>query len=484
MLDNLKLRNRIILGYGLPIIMFLGMTGIVFVRINSAKYYLKLVQDGSAILENISSTAFHFATIQKTARGYLLEKTDTSLTAYRQSVEMFNQEADILTSYTIQDKQKEEIIQEIVSLGEEAIKYNNNLIELVNQGKANEAVTIWKGGGGREFTYKLEQLLEQLATKETEIRETSIQEQEAVLNTINTTMVIVSLLAAIISLALGIWIANVIVNRVNETVNQVATTSNEIATTIAEQERTISEQASSVNETTTTVEELGATSRQTAQQADVSTEGARQALELSETGKQSVNRTMAGINDIEKQVHAIAEKITRLSEQTGQIASISDLVAGVAKQTNMLALNAAVEAARAGEQGKGFGVVAGEIRKLADQTKQSADKINVLVEDIQASINSTVMVTDQGSKKALEEIKLAESTVTVFQQITDAINNVFLNSQQISMSSKQQAVAVQQVISAMNAVNLGAQENATGISQVKSATTELNENAERLKASF
>ncbi len=160
------------------------------------------------------------------------------------------------------------------------------------------------------------------------------------------------------------------------------------------------------------------------------------------------------------------------------------MVAGVAEQTNMLALNAGVEAARAGEQGKGFSVVAGEIRKLADQTKQSAEKINVLVEDIQASINSTVMVTDQGSKKALEEIKLAESTVTVFQQITDAINNVFLNSQQISMSSKQQAVAVQQVISAMNAVNLGARENVAGINQVTTATTELNQNAERLKAFF
>ena len=278
----------------------------------------------------------------------------------------------------------------------------------------------------------------------------------------------------------------IVTQRVGSTLSNftdnIAVSSSQIAASMEEQERTIAEQASSVNETTTTVEELGATTRQTAQQADVSTEGARQALELSENGKESVNRTMAGINDIQKQVNAIAEQIMRLSEQTGQIASISDLVAGVAKQTNMLALNAAVEAARAGEQGKGFGVVAGEIRKLADQTKKSAEKINVLVGDIQAAINSTVTVTDQGSKKALEEIKLAESTVTVFQKIADAVNNVFLNSQQISMSSKQQAVAVQQVISAMNAVNLGAKENAAGITQVKTATNDLSSNAIQLKA--
>ncbi|MGK7892877.1 MAG: methyl-accepting chemotaxis protein, partial [Xenococcus sp. (in: cyanobacteria)] len=198
-------------------------------------------------------------------------------------------------------------------------------------------------------------------------------------------------------------------------------------------------------------------------------------------GKESVNRTMKGIGTLQTQVNAIADQIKLLSEQTGQIATISDLVGSVAKQTNMLALNAAVEAARAGEQGKGFSVVAGEIRKLADQTKKSAEKINILVGDIQASINSTVNVSDEGSKKAEEEIKLAEDTVTVFQKITDAVNNVFLNTQQISMSSKQQAVAVQQVISAMNAINLGAKENAAGINQVKNATNSLSSSAVELK---
>ena len=264
--------------------------------------------------------------------------------------------------------------------------------------------------------------------------------------------------------------------------DNIAVSSSQIAASIDDQEKTISEQATSVNETTTTVEELGATTRQTAQQANVSTEGARQALELSETGKESVNRTMKGIGTLQTQVNAIADQIKLLSEQTGQIATISDLVGSVAKQTNMLALNAAVEAARAGEQGKGFSVVAGEIRKLADQTKKSAEKINILVGDIQASINSTVNVSDEGSKKAEEEIKLAEDTVTVFQKITDAVNNVFLNTQQISMSSKQQAVAVQQVISAMNAINLGAKENAAGINQVKKATNTLSSSAVELKA--
>ena len=263
--------------------------------------------------------------------------------------------------------------------------------------------------------------------------------------------------------------------------DNLAVSSNQIAATMDEQERTISEQASSVNETTTTVEELGATSRQTAKQADVSSQGARQALELSERGTESVNRTMVGINNLQEKVSAIADRIVNLSEQTGQISTISELVTDVANQTNMLALNAAVEAARAGEQGKGFTVVAGEIRKLAEQSKKSAEKINNLVEDIQAAINSTIMVTDQGQKTAIEGIELAQSSAGTFQEIADAVNNVFVNSQQISMSSKQQAVAVQQVISAMNAINLGAKETTAGIGQVKSAASNLNKDASGLQ---
>jgi methyl-accepting chemotaxis protein len=171
-----------------------------------------------------------------------------------------------------------------------------------------------------------------------------------------------------------------------------------------------------------------------------------------------------------------------LSEQTNQIGGISGLVGHLANQTNMLALNAAVEAARAGEHGKGFGVVAREIRLLADQSKKSAEKINALVTDIQAAINTTVMVTDEGRKKVDLGMQLVQETAETFIGVTDSINNVFLNSQQISLSSKQQAIAMQQVVDAMNAINMGAKESASGITQVKVSTQQLKEAAQELKA--
>jgi methyl-accepting chemotaxis protein len=285
-----------------------------------------------------------------------------------------------------------------------------------------------------------------------------------------------------LSILVVIWL---IVKRIGLSLRKfsddIATSSTQIAATVEQQERTVSQQAASVSETTTTMEELGASSRQAAEQAETSAAGASQALSLADSGTKAVQETMESMNSLKENVRAIAEQIMRLSEQTGQIVNISDLVADIANQTNMLALNAAVEAARAGEQGKGFSVVASEIRKLADESKKSAEKINILVQDLQASMNSTVMVTDEGTKKTNENIRLTQSTAETFIGVKEAVNDIFVNSQQISLSAKQQAVATQQVIAAMNAINLGAQETSTGINQVRVTTNQLENAARQLK---
>ena len=128
-----------------------------------------------------------------------------------------------------------------------------------------------------------------------------------------------------------------------------------------------------------------------------------------------------------------------------------------------------------------FAVVAGEIRKLADQSRDSANKIGTLVGAIQSSINSTVMVTDEGNKTANLGIQVAQDTAEAFQRIATAINEVYSNSQEIADSAKQQAVSVQQAVSSMNAINLGAKEAVAAASQVHDSTKVLNSVATKLQ---
>ncbi len=273
-----------------------------------------------------------------------------------------------------------------------------------------------------------------------------------------------------------------ITNTLDQFTNHIAQSSDDIASKVENQEKVANEQASSVSQTTSTVDLLGETSRRSAIQAEESAKSANTALSLAETGAQTVDQTRAGMESLKERVREIAEQIINLSEQTEQIAGVSELVGDLANQTNMLALNAAVEAARAGEYGKGFGVVAGEIRKLADQSRKSADKINNLVTDVQAAMNSAVMVTDEGKKTAESSIKLALGTAESFIGVKEAVNSVFANTSEISNTAKQQAVGIQEILAAVNALNLGAMDTAADMENVRASTIQLKKFTEELKA--
>ncbi len=305
---------------------------------------------------------------------------------------------------------------------------------------------------------------------------------EAKENAVLVVLLIGVLLSGGTAVGLSLLLGNRVTKFIKDLADSIVNSSTAIVDTVEMQEVTVNMQANSAIETSTTVNELGAISVQSAAQAEAAATGAKQALSLSEDGTRSVQQTLQGMSGLRDKVDAIANQIVNLSEQTGQITIVSDLVADLASQTNMLALNAAVEAARAGEQGKGFSVVADEIRKLADQSKKSADKINILANDIQAAINRTVMVTDEGTKTVNEGIDLARSTADTFVGVTDAVNNVYLNSQQISTSARQQAVSIQQVLSSMTTISQGSQESAVGMHQVKMTTRELTQVADELKA--
>lgn len=296
------------------------------------------------------------------------------------------------------------------------------------------------------------------------------------------TIVLETLIMAGLTIGLSVFFADRISKYIQQAVATITTSANEIVDTVQDQEISVNQQANSAIATTDSINELESISSTTAAQADASADGARQALSLAEEGTQAVKQTINEMSGLRDRVDEIAQQIINLGEQTGQITTVSDLVSDLAKQTNMLALKAAVEAARAGEQGKGFGVVAGEIRKLADESKKSAQKINNLATDIQAAINRTVTVTNLGTKTATESIQLAENTATTFIGVTDAVNNVFLNSQQISSSTKRQATAIQQVLGAMNTISQGSQESAIGMHKVKTSTRELNQIADELQA--
>jgi methyl-accepting chemotaxis protein len=160
---------------------------------------------------------------------------------------------------------------------------------------------------------------------------------------------------------------------------------------------------------------------------------------------------------------------------------LAKLVGDLATQTNMLALNAAVEASRAGKEGEGFAVVAKEIRKLADRSREAAEKINGIIPEIQGSISSTLAVTEKGRQTVESGVKNARESAESFQGVTEVVSELFARNQQIYQNTEKQAIALNQVINSMHSLNRDVAESAKGISLVKTGTQNLSEAADNLK---
>ncbi len=297
-----------------------------------------------------------------------------------------------------------------------------------------------------------------------------------------TVFIIILVLALLLASPLGYLISRAVTATLKDTINKVAKATMEIASATEEHERVVAQQAASVQQTTTTMDELNAFAQSSAQQAEAVAMQAQESRNLADNGTGAAQQTLNSIHSLKEKVEAIAQQILRLSDQAQQIGTISSLVSELANQTNMLALNAAVEAVRAGEEGKGFAIVATEIRKLADQSKQSSERINLLVADIQTAINSTVVATEAGTQTVDASVSTVQASSDAFVKVAQATDNVVLSGQQIALSAEQQVKAIREVLDTMHAINRAASETTSSITQTKLGTQQLNDIVAHLQA--
>ncbi|WP_448562604.1 methyl-accepting chemotaxis protein [Trichothermofontia sp.] len=480
--QNIRLRQLIIIGYAVPVFALLGASVVALWSANRVRETTQEVTRLSDLLTAIHGVNLQTQIMIQSSRGYLLEKNSLSRQAYDEANIAYQKYLAQLDR-DVRDEQQRRNLRRLKPMASDLVAFNQQLMDLVIQGQVQEAINRWRSSNaGRAKATAVSEQLAAMEAREQELVEAARDREEQALRDLQNVLMGASGLSLLASGVIGTLVIQRASQQMNAAATLIAGSTAQIVSSIEEQERSSSHQAASVNQTTTTMDELGASSRQSAEQAEAAASAAQQALKLSDNGKRAVDRTIQGMATLKTKVSAIAEQILRLSEQTGQIGSISGLVSDIANQTNMLALNAAVEAVRAGEHGKGFSVVAAEIRKLADESKKSAERISALVNDIQNAIKATVMATDEGTKTVDEGVQIAQETSAAFAGVATAVNNVVLNNQQISLNIKQQAIAIQQVVDAMNSLNIAARETTSGISQIRIGTQRLNEAAQNLQA--
>ncbi len=214
------------------------------------------------------------------------------------------------------------------------------------------------------------------------------------------------------------------------------------------------EQAASLEETAASLEEISSTVKQNTDNAQHAAQLANGSRESAERGGRVVEAAVAAMNEITTSSRRIADIITTIDE--------------IAFQTNLLALNAAVEAARAGEQGRGFGVVAAEVRSLAQRTGGAAKEIRALIADSSSKVEAGTHQVNQ-SGKTLDEI------VKSVKRVTDMVA-------EIAAASREQTTGVEQVNTAVTQVDQVTQLNAAQTEELSATAKSLSEKAEDLLA--
>lgn len=243
------------------------------------------------------------------------------------------------------------------------------------------------------------------------------------------------------------------------------------------------------------MEEMASGIQRVAESASSMADASNNMSQKAAEGNLFIEKVTGQMNGINRAVRQSSVSITALSKRSEEIVTIVSSIAAIASQTNLLALNAAIEAARAGEHGKGFAVVADEVRKLANQSLESANQIGGLIHLIDQEIKQTAQFMNEGTKEVEKGMVITVETGEKFQsiyastqQVATLIQEVSAIAEQMSAGSEEVASAVQELstiaeVSSKAAVEVArsAEEQLDSTRHVGATAAALNEMAQQLQ---
>jgi methyl-accepting chemotaxis protein len=261
---------------------------------------------------------------------------------------------------------------------------------------------------------------------------------------------------------------------IREAVARLSSSSAQILASTTEQAAGAREQAASVGRTVSTVDQVAQTATRAAQRARSVGETIRRALEIGEAGRGAVESSITALDELKGQVVSTAETIVKLAERAQAIGEIIATVNDIAEQTNLLALNASIEAARAGEHGRGFVVVAGEVKALADQSKKATVQVRQILGEIQGATHTAVLSTEEVTKGVDAAIRVGGQASQTIHTLADTLADVSQAAAQIVASAGQQAVGMGQINEAMRCLDQVAKQNLVATRQFEQAAQSLS----------
>ena len=273
-----------------------------------------------------------------------------------------------------------------------------------------------------------------------------------------------------------------IISRISHASLSINSSSNEILAASNQQESSSAEQSAQITQIQATMNQFASTATQLASTAKEMGRFAEEVAKESQEGTNFIAETNAKMVSISESNGAVSNKLTVLSEKVEGIGKMLTTIISVADQTNLLSLNAAIEAAKAGEHGKGFNVVAQEIRRLADQTAQSSQEINSLINEIQGASSSSLMAMEKSSKDVAEGAGLVKTLANRFSGINERIENIQNQFESIVKGVEEQAAGNKEIASTLTQMTGALKLTAASSVQSRKSAMDLNTMSTQLRS--
>lgn len=256
-----------------------------------------------------------------------------------------------------------------------------------------------------------------------------------------------------------------------------------ISTTVQEVANGSEQQIQSLQETATTVQRVTAIVEGMTSHTNQATHTATIASEQASGGAKAIQNMTLQMGEISQTVSNLSHDVIHLGERSNEIRQIVDTITAIAEQTNLLALNAAIEAARAGEHGRGFTIVSEEVRKLAEQSAESAKQISHLISAIQQETAQTVHSMNATTNKVTAGMELVEVAGTSFESIQKSIAETATKMQEVTKSFNVMNTSTEQMARQTSILEQITEQTDQGTQEMASATEEQLAAMEEIAAS-
>lgn len=525
--SNLSLRNKVLIGGIIPLILMVIMGVITLTSINGMVKSNKWVTHTHEVLERAYGIVGSAVDMETGMRGFLLAGKESFLDPYKQG-EKKTYSAIRSLQKTVSDNPKqvkrlEEVHTILKNWQRDVTEPAISLRRKVGDTKTmDDIASLVAEARGKKYFDSFRKLMADFSSEEERLIGIREAENASRVKSTTTIVILCVLSAIIIGLFLSIAITRSVMAQLGSDPSDIAEIANEIAngnlvlefddkkdTGVYADMRNMTENLSTMfkdisngvdtlnsssNELSTISEQMAINGEGTSDRADNVASAAEEmsanmgsVAAATEQSTANIQTIVAAIEEMSSTINEIAGNTARGSETTSkavetaknvsfkvdelgraaeEINKVTDTIADISEQTNLLALNATIEAARAGEAGKGFAVVAGEIKALAQQTAEATSEINTRISDVQGTTKESV--------SAIESIvNIINEINSIVTTVATAIEEQSATTQEITNNVTQAATGLQEVNENVNQTSLVVDEVSKDISQMNQSTVEI-----------